>query len=348
MVFHEKALADGTYTADENNERNSERGTYVRSGGAVTVGASSTDIALNVDNVEIRVDLTDYSAAGGSVTLAANSSAYPRRDLVIARKGPTGSDPASFDVLTGTPIDQETFDTLVAEGIIEGSGSTTPGYPIHRPESIPEVQPPAAQGFRQEATVLAMVYVPPGAADSTDLSGDLITDLRMEGIGVDDVLRPGDAVTEIEDYDTATNGPLETSVTNAESLGGISATNRDRAHVAPTWTGTLAAGLTGARRVFFVPSTDEFVLDAWGCATDDGGGGTNIEIQLGRLGTDGTYSNVTGATAGPGRSEPGLVVTPGGSTGQFFAFRLANNGSTNDLLIHGTATGRILPAGTTE
>lgn len=219
MVFQEKGVGEGVYAADENNERNSERGTFVRNGGAVTVGASSSAVVLNTDAVDIRVDGADYSAASGSVTLAANSTAYPRRDLVLAEKGPTASDPASFSVLSGTPIDQDVNDTLVNAGVIEGAQSSSPGYPIHPAADIPEVQPPPAQGLRQQAAVLAMVWVPPGTADSTDLSAGLITDMRMEGIGVSDVLRSGDAVDEIEGYGQTVNA----TVSNSEAIGGETA-----------------------------------------------------------------------------------------------------------------------------
>lgn len=216
MVYNEKSIGEGVYAADENNDRSSARGSFVRSGGAVTVGASSTDVVLNIDAADIRLDATDYSLASGSVTLADNSTAYPRRDLVVARSG-------SFDFMTGNPIEQGTFDTLVSEGVIDSDG-----LPIHAPEDIPEIQPPAFQGERTTATLLAMVYVPPGTTDSTSLSGEYITDMRMEGIGINNVLRRDDPLTALSSGDAASG-----DVPVASGSGGIAWA--DRTHDSGEW-----------------------------------------------------------------------------------------------------------------
>lgn len=220
MAFRERHNGEGYYTADETNNRNAQRGAFVREGGAVTVGASASAVVLNIDETDIRVDGTDYSASSGQVTLAENTTMRPRRDLVIARKGPTASDPAQYDALTGTPIDGDLLTRLQNSNQPEGPYVDDSGLPVHPPENIPHIQPPPFQGFRAEATLLAMVYVPPGTSDSTGLATEYITDLRMSGIGVDDVLRQGDVVPELEDYDTDANGAVDTRVDNSNQFSG--------------------------------------------------------------------------------------------------------------------------------
>ena len=216
MPFNERDIGDGIFAAARNNEKNSERGTFVREGGAVTPGTSSSEVKYEIGATEIRVDGTDYSAASGQVTVTSNTASEPRRDLVIARAGDTTSDPATYDVLVGETITPAMMDRLQKEDQPFGAKLDDDGEPLHEVDNIPQVQPPAAQNLRQEAAVLAMVFVPPGTVDSSDISNDYITDLRMQGIGVEDVLRSGDAVEDLEAYDTAANGAVQTTVENTE------------------------------------------------------------------------------------------------------------------------------------
>ena len=297
MAYNEKTIGEGVYAADENNDRNSARGSFVRSGGAVTVGASSTDAVVNIDAADIRLDATDYSLSSGSVTLADNSTAYPRRDLVFARSG-------SFDFATGDPIDSDTNDTLVSEGVIDSDG-----LPIHAPEDIPEIQPPAFTGERTTATLLAMVYVPPGTTDSTALSADYITDMRMEGIGVSDVLRSGDAVTEIENYDTETNGPLATTVENSAGLGGLSSEEVLAGATSIADTEQLNAGASGEYRIVTVPSNHQIRIRAASVNTPQGATSGDTRCQMVSFNDDGTvnteYTFANAYTQFPDRTYPG-------------------------------------------
>ena len=223
--FREYENGDAWITADENNERNSARGTYVRQngGGVITIAASSSEPLLSITDTEFRVAETDYSLPGDTEPLPANATAYPRRDLVIARKPPDGNSAPEYDVLPGDPISPDLLQRLQNSNQPGGARVDDEGLPIHSPESIPQVQPPDATGLRDEATVLAMVYVPPGTADSTDLADEYITDLRREGIGVEGVLRTGDAVAEVEDHPNALAADITGTAGNADNLGGVSA-----------------------------------------------------------------------------------------------------------------------------
>jgi hypothetical protein len=329
MVYSEKQIGDGVYAADENNDRNSARGSFVRNGGAVTVGASSTDVVVNIDAADIRLDATDYSLASGSVPLADNSTAYPRRDLVFARSG-------SFDFMTGNPIEQDTFDTLVAEGVIDGDG-----LPIHKPEDIPEIQPPAFQGERATATLLAMVYVPPETTDSTNLSGEYITDLRMEGIGVGDVLRSGDAIENIEALDR----DLDVSVTEFASATRPQLTERS----APLTIDPPGNSNQGSSQSVFFNIPDGFRFQVWRVTltvernyTPDG-----IELEVSSV-NDNTGSDKTllhtfsGATTMNSDGTPAYEFA-GTVGGKVLEFRLVN-GSAAQQNMTANVSGYLIPS----
>lgn len=225
MAYREYHNGDAWITADENNERNAARGTMVRSGGTITIAASSSEPLLSIAETDIRVAGADHSLAAGTVALPANATAYPRRDLVIARKPPDATSGPSFDVLPGDAISPDLLQRLQNTNQPDGARIDDEGLPIHPPESIPQVQPPAARGLRDEATVLGMVYVPPGTSDSTDLSDEYITDLRREGIGVEGVLRTGDAVAEVESHPDALAADISGTANNADLLGGSASDN---------------------------------------------------------------------------------------------------------------------------
>lgn len=288
MVFQETNIGEGIFAADDNNEANSERGAFVRNGGKVTVGASSQGIALNIDACKIRIQTTDWSIPSGTVTLADNATAYPRRDLVFAHKGPTASDPGSFEVSTGEPIDAETMQTLVSEGVINQGGT-----PIAKPEDIPEVQPPAFKGHRDDSTLLAMVYVPPGASDSAAIASSYITDLRMEGIGVTDVLRVGDAIENIE----SSSATLNTTVANSEALGGHPAGDVLGGMGYVSDTRNVRAETKTYQPILFVPAGWKLVVKQIGRLTESGGGGDNVVAGLYPRQDDGSAGTVIHSTA---------------------------------------------------
>lgn len=319
MTYRERQNGEGWFTADVNNNRNSQRGTHVENGGEVTLGASSSEIALNVNNTDIRVDGVGYTQSSGTVTLPENAAAYPRRDLIIARKGPTESDPASYDRLVGDPISEETLQTLIAEDIVDDGEAR--GQPIHPPENIPEVAPPEATGLRDEAAVLAMAYLPPGTADSTALSDDMITDLRREGIGVSDVLRTGQAIDEVENY----NSTIEATVQNSKQHGGLTRHEElyQRVGYAVNSDGEIAPGNQVNITSLYIPDGRTAYL--WAAAAHDSGGGSNTVRGRLYLGGDPIYnakSFATGADGGGGTDGPWLREISGG---QNMVFWLDNN-----------------------
>lgn len=337
MAFRERHNGEGYYTADETNNRNAQRGAFVRNGGAVTVGASSSEVVLNIDAADIRVDGTDYSASSGQITLTENTTLRPRRDLVIARKGPTTSDPATFDALTGTPIDGDLLDRLQNSDQPEGPYVDDNGLPVHPPENIPHIQPPPFQGFRAEATLLAMVYVPPGAADSTDLATEYVTDLRMSGIGVDNVLRTGDVVPELEGYDTAANGAVQTTVDNTERYN-------DRLYgqlLAEQYGTALRATLADGEEEyesFYVPSDRHVELWSAGVVSV-AAPRTGIEGFLQQKQDDGSWQNFFQTTSEHESNNDGTPIAEAGSDGRMFRWRLQNSsGTTRDLIFRYTAT----------
>ena len=329
MTYRERQNGEGWFTADVNNERNSARGAFVRSGGAVTVGASSTEIECNVDAVEVRIGGVDYSQSSGTVTLPDNSTAYPRRDLVTAQKGPTASDPASFEVVAGDPIGDDTFETLASEGVIEGRDSDSPGAPIHPAENIPEVQPPDATGLRDKATVLAMAYVPPDTADSTDMAGSYLTDLRREGIGLSDVLRSGDAIDEVESHGET----ISATAKNAERFGGRTKPGELYQRTGLVLAEELASGANQiSKRQLHVPDGQTAYL--WAAGVYDGDGLSNSFV--GRFLVDGAqeYTIETayedGGDGGGGVSEPWLRSV--GQDAQI-SFRLVNDSASSATVI---------------
>lgn len=209
--YREVQTGDGNYACVENNKRNAQRGTFVVQGGEMTPGVSSSEVVVNIESTEFRADGVDYTLNDGQATLTRNSTPYPRRDLVVAEVPQSDTGSASYRVLEGDPIDSDTMQSLVAEGRVAEDG--TPIYPVM---ALPQVQPPPAQGLLNQATVLGMWYVPPSTADSTDLTDQYKTDLRMSGIGVDDVLRSGGAITEVE----AKEGTLDVTASDSERVGG--------------------------------------------------------------------------------------------------------------------------------
>lgn len=252
MAYREYHNGDAWITADENNERNAARGTMVRSGGTITIAASSSEPLLSIATTEFRVAEQDYSLGSDTEPLPANPEGRPRRDLVIARKPPDETSGPSYDVLPGEPIDSDLLERLQNSNQPDGARIDGEGLPIHPPESIPQVQPPEATGLRDEATVLGMVYVPPGTADSTDLADEYITDLRREGIGVEGVLRTGDAVEEAESHPDALAIDITGTAGDAAMLDGEEVNDYARAR-------ELSSLITGSnfdyKAIFDIPET---------------------------------------------------------------------------------------------
>lgn len=219
--FREIRIGDGKYAAVDQNRLNAQRGTFVANsgGGRVTPGTSTSEVTLNIEPTEFYADLQSYNLNAGqpAVTLSPNTAPYPRRDLVLARVPETDGGTASYDTIEGDPIDSETMQTLVdppnGDSIVRDDG--TPIAPVR---AIPEVQPPEALDLLNEATLLAMVWVPPGTTDATDLTDAYISDLREPGSGPVDVLRPGGALAEIKNEP----GTINATVSNSEQLGGQS------------------------------------------------------------------------------------------------------------------------------
>ncbi|EMA38477.1 hypothetical protein C447_09992 [Halococcus hamelinensis 100A6] len=209
------------FTADEIANRDAERGTFVRSGGEITIAASSSEPLLTVSDITFRLDdVEDYSIAESTVELTPNATGYPRRDLIIARGPPDSGGSPTFDSLEGDLIDGDLLAALENENQLGGARLDDEGLPLWPAEAMPSVQPPAGRDLRGEAAIIGMVFLPQGTGTSQDLADEYITDLRKEGIGVEGVLRPGDALAELEAGDDPRSMNITGTAGNAEQFGG--------------------------------------------------------------------------------------------------------------------------------
>lgn len=124
--------------------------------------------------------------------------------------------------MEGTPLTDEVWNAI-------SDGQDTLVAPV---DELPELQPDSPpEGLLGEHTPLHLAFVPPLADSTTDMQSNYLLNVRRAGIGVSDVLRPGDAVDEIEAYNQtlAANTESADHITDQEaaSITFHSVTQRD-------------------------------------------------------------------------------------------------------------------------
>lgn len=131
---------------------------------AVTVGSSSSAIESDVDGGTVQINGDRLEVLPDTVSHEAGHADFPRHDIVyIAADG-------SPYVLTGEPGDNTIFDS-------EGNAITPTGPSA----PVPETQ----DGRRLEGAVLASVWIPAGATDTSDVSqNDHVHDRRRPAVPI--------------------------------------------------------------------------------------------------------------------------------------------------------------------
>lgn len=247
-------------------------GTYVSSGWSVSVGESGSAIVLDVDAGEGYLQNTQLSTTAGEVEIPSGDSQFPRRDVVYITANET------IDVLMGEP----------AEPPQDADGNKL------GPESAPV---PAPHDFADiNGIPIAHVWVPQGAADTSDIDGSLhLNDVRLfVDIG-------GGGSSEQVDQRYLTIGPADLS----EDTGGYA-----------------EAPLT-------VNEGDEIRVVEWGAQEVNGGTKDNppAGVEVG-LYDPGGIPVQTEETALTQDFSNGIVNVQASDTGaNHYSFRLTNNSS---------------------
>lgn len=318
----------GLFAAEENNDASATRGTFVANAEdapLVHPGASSSEIVLDIDATTFRVSGGEWQNPSGTVKPPANTSPYPRRDLVIAEKGATEADAGGYASITGDPISAHTWQQMRVD---DPDDPNTPrldeeGQPLHPVEELPRVAPPDGTGLRDIGPVLAMVFVPPGAGDSTDIGQEYITDLTKEGVSFEDVLRTGDALAEVE----RANRELDLHAENATRLDARTWADLKREGSANVIHTTVDAGAS-EYATFYIPAGHSIRTWWLGIVVGDGDEGTG-DMTFQHRNADGTWENRIKpvdeqfATSADGESPLAL----NNSDGQLWRFRIRNTGS---------------------
>lgn len=279
-------------------------GNFWESGGSLSSGGSSSSIKLSVSSVTVNIGGDSVTHGSQPVTLSATNSDY-RSDVIYADSSGIGK--VEGVEMAKLPSDNQ-FPSIWQPA--PDNGSLVPGVPLW------------------------VVHIQPSDAASADIASWQMQNRRMnaETINTDAV------ISLLEDYDTAANGPVQTTVQNSAALGGQSAEDWQQTSSALTHAAEVPAGNRSVGPEMWVPAGYTLTVERCGVVSAERTGGASTRVRFYVRDQDTSPGTQVVVTDEPSVRTPNATLD-GGSGGKQVLIDLVNDTDTGlQLTGHGFVT----------